>query len=157
MPVSDESGQIAFEVPEAWTDDSDLPWSFGGQQVGPGVVVSTDGQAFKDGWKTPGVYVAASPTIAATRSADEILDAERAKFERSCTLVGRESFTRGDYIGRYDLWSGCEGTDTRFLTLVASPDDDSHLVYVQFQAVTEEDLAALDRVLATLEVSFEGS
>ncbi len=88
---------------------------------------------------------------------DGLLDAERSRFERSCASVARDTFKRGAYRGSYDLWQSCGGTDTKFLTIAATPKDGSHMVYLQFQAGTPADLAVLDRVLATLEVKLGGS
>lgn len=145
-----EPGALSFQTPEAWDDYLDQPWSFGGSEVGPGRIVSTDVKAFKGGWRTPGVFVGSSASL--DKSVDEVLDADRARFEKSCEYDSRASFTRGAYTGKYDLWTGCDGSDTRFLTIAANKDG-SPLVYLQFQAVGNDDLAILDRVLATLEVT----
>jgi serine protease Do len=150
-----ESGALSFESPDSWQDELEQAWSFGGAEVGPGLIESTDVSAFKGGWRTPGVYVAASSSIG--RTVDEILDADRSRFEKSCEHGGRASFVRGGYAGKYDLWTGCDGSDAKFLTIAASPNDGSHVVYVQFQGVSDDDLAVLDRILATLEVDLSGS
>jgi serine protease Do len=154
---SEDPGRLAFQTPEAWSDVLDQPWSFGGVDIGTGRVVSTDVKAFKDGWRTAGVFVAVSDSITKRTTIDGLLDAERSRFERSCDYVRRQSFRRGAYDGKFDLWKGCGGTDSRFLTIAAGPKDRSHMVYLQFQATTNADLAVLDRVLATLKVSVPGS
>jgi serine protease Do len=145
---------LSFETPDAWEDMADQPWTFGGTEVGPGRIVSTDVSAFKGGWQTPGVFVAASASV--DRTVDDILDADHSRFEKSCQYAGRESFERGDYAGKYDRWTNCKGSESAFLTLAASPSDGDHLVYLQFQGGSE-DLAVLDRVLATLAVDLSAS
>ncbi len=61
--AADDPGQLAFETPSAWSDVVEQPWSFGGIEVGPGRLVASDVKAFKGGWRTPGVFVAASSSI----------------------------------------------------------------------------------------------
>lgn len=155
--VTFEPGGLSFETPGSWEDYVDQPWSFGGADVGTGRIVSTDVKAFKGGWKTPGLFVAASESVGASKTIDNILDADLSQFRKSCDYIRREPFRRGLYAGKYDLWQSCEGSDTRFLTIAAAPKDGSHTVYLQFQAVTNTDLAVLDRVLATLTVANSGS
>ncbi|HYH92909.1 MAG TPA: S1C family serine protease, partial [Candidatus Saccharimonadales bacterium] len=150
--VSDGDFDIFFEIPETWQDVLDRPWSFGGNEVGPGVIASTDAFAFIDGWVTPGVYVAISDTLGDTTSVDAVLDSYRSRFG-ACTLDGRSTFERGGYEGAYDLWSTCGGTPSRFLSVAVTPEDGSRMVYLQFLAPEAEDLATLDRVLTTLEVA----
>jgi serine protease Do len=151
--VSDDDGELTFEVPMDWQDVETKTWTLDGKEVGPGVVAATDAAAFRDGWVTPGTYVAASHTIGDGTSIDAILDDYRPTFARHCTLVGRESFQRGRYEGRYDLWENCGGSPTRFVTIAATHEDGSPTIYLQFQATTTAEFAALDRILASLEVA----
>jgi serine protease Do len=155
FPVSTEES-VSFEVPETWEDTLDQAWMLSGAEVGRGVVASTDVGAFKDGWRTPGVFVATVDPATQDLDADGVLDAERARFERSCQYAGRSSFERGVIAGKWDLWTECGGTESRFLTVAGQPKEgDGALVYLQFQAVSDDDLAVLDRVLATLDLSGE--
>ena len=151
--VSDDDGELTFEVPVDWQPVETDSWSFDGKEVGPGVVAATDATAFRQGWVTPGAYVAASRTIGDDTSPDAVLDDYRPTFAKHCTLVGRESFQRGMYEGRYDLWELCGGSPTRFVTIAATHEDGSPTIYLQFQAPTTAEFAALDRILASLEVS----
>ena len=145
---------VSFEAPVDWGDSLDQPWSFQGTDVGRGVVVSRDVQAFKDGWRTPGVFVALAESAPSGLDLDGLLDAERARFEASCDYDHRGSFARGGFSGRWDLWTACGGGESRFLTVAAEPESgDGRVVYLQFQAASDDDLAVLDRVLATLEIA----
>ena len=154
-PVATEE-TVSFEVPEAWSDTLDQAWTLSDAEIGRGVVASTDVGAFKDGWRTPGVFVAAADPAPAGLDADAVLDAERSRFERSCEYAGRNAFERGLIAGKWDLWTGCGGTESRFLTVAGQPvEGGDALVYLQFQAVSDDDLAVLDRVLATLDLSGE--
>ena len=105
--VSDDDFQISFDIPESWQDVVDRPWSFNENEVGPGVVASTDAPAYLDGWDTAGVYVGFSDTLDETTTVDAVLDAYRARF-RECTLEGRSSVRTRRLRGRIrpvdDLW-----------------------------------------------------
>ena len=72
-------------------------------------------------------------------------------------MTGRSAFTRGGYDGIFDLWEGCGGTKTRFLTIAAKKTDGSHIVYIEFQAPKPADLAILDRMLVTLKFDPDGA
>ena len=139
---------ITFDAPADWRDVEDQDWTFGGEVVGPGVLVSTDSTTFRSGWETPGVYVAAR--FDGDRTPDEILDAYRPKFRDSCSDVKRAPFALGGWSGSYDLWTGCGGTATRFLTIAGQTENESSTIFLQAQAVTDDDLVALDRILATI-------
>jgi hypothetical protein len=140
---------LSVEAPASWPDEEDWDWKFRGGMVGLGMIVSADVGAFRGGYKTPGALVAASRTLQAT-APESVLDSVRSAFPR-CTLAGRSTFTRGGYTGSYDLWEGCKETTTQFLTIAATKDDGSHIIYIQFQAPDPADLAVLDRMLVTLE------
>jgi serine protease Do len=146
------SAGFSFDAPITWADIVDATWTVAGDDVGQSVLVAEDVAAFKSGWTTPGMFVAVSESLAGTNDAvDTRLDADRPKFERTCTNAGRRSFARGGYAGSYDLWQSCAGTDTRFVTVAAEREDAASFVYVQFQAVTDADVAALDRLFTTLD------
>ena len=146
--VHDLLETITFEAPAGWRDVEDQDWSFEGDPFGPGVLVSTDSAAFRSGSETPGVYVAAR--FAGDRTPDEILDAYRPKFQDSCADVKRAPFALGAWSGSYDLWTGCGGTATRFLTIAGQTENESSTIFLQVQAVTDDDLVALDRILTTI-------
>jgi serine protease Do len=149
---SDDTDTLFTEVPEDWSDVRSAAWSIDKVDVGPGILASPKIDLFKHGWKTPGVYVAASSTAAESETIDGRLDIDAAKFRDDCKSGGRKDFTKGIYTGRYDVWEKCKGTDTRLVVIAALSKDHGHMIYVQFQAVTDPDLAVLDRVLATLTV-----
>jgi serine protease Do len=151
-----DSKAISFEAPVDWLDVAvDDTWTVGGVVVGSSILVAEDVQGFRSGYTTPGLFVGASTSLAETQSVDQRLDADRARFERSCDHTARETFSRGGYSGSYDLWQQCEGTATKFITIAALPEDEEYLLYIQFQAVKDADLPALDRLLATLKTNLD--
>jgi serine protease Do len=146
------AANFAFEAPVTWSDVSDATWTVGGKDIGRSIFAAEDVARFKSGWTTPGMFVAVSESLADTDGAvDARLDADRPKFERTCSRADRRPFSRGGYAGSYDLWESCGRTATRFLTIAADREDAAWFVYVQFQAVTDADVAALDRLFTTLD------
>ena len=95
--VHDLLETVPFDAPADWRDVEDQDWTFGGEVVGPGVLVSTDSTTFRSGWETPGVYVAARFNEEWTP--DEVLDAYRPKFRDSCSNVKRAPFALGGWSG----------------------------------------------------------
>jgi serine protease Do len=151
-PVETDAGVISFEAPSEWSDIVENTWTLGGTVVGSSVLASEDAATFKSGWTTPGIYVAASDTLAQSRTVGQVLDGERGKFGK-CRLEGRETFTRAGYSGVYDVWKSCGGAASSFLTVAAVREDEEMMVYVQLEAVAASDLAALDRFFATFEAN----
>ena len=74
------------------------------------------------------------------------------EFSDSCTYDGTYDYEDAVYAGEYDLWLNCGGTDTAFVVLEAYPADESFVVLVQIQIVSEADLEAFDTILATFDV-----
>lgn len=143
--VSDDTGAIQVEVPARWTDvDGDAL-----EGVIPAVAASPDLAALEGGWDTPGVVVAATSELPGGDS-DTLLD--EFSQEESCTSTGREDYDDGAYKGRYELWSECDGTETSILTIVAEPEDQSFVVFVLIQIVSDADLDATDRIIESFSV-----
>ena len=152
--VTDDTGVIGVEIPVEWADiDGATPWSVRGEDVGPGLAAAADIETFFASFREPGVFVGAAPGLALTE--DELLDYvkdEQFNFS-SCTYDGRQPYSDPLYTGAYDFFSNCAGEEIVFISLAAVPEDGSFVVHVQIQVVTEADLEALDRILATFIVS----
>ena len=78
---------------------------------------------------------------------DELLDAF--DYSDGCTYDGRTDYQDSLYTGKYDVWTDCGDGGSVFIVLAAEPEDQSFLTLITFQAVTEADLDALDKVLDT--------
>lgn len=149
--VSDDTDTIAVELPTAWSDRSGVGWVWAGEEVGVSVAAAPSLQGFYDTWTTPGMFFGASDVLAGRTSyVGEILDA--LSFS-DCTYEGRESYEDAYYTGVYDLYSGCGGTDTAFIAVEAYTTDMGTVLLVQVQVVSEADLDALDRILASFVVT----
>ena len=69
-----------------------------------------------------------------------------------CTLADRQPYEDVLYTGLYQVLDLCGGTETSLLVVVATPDTADFVIFVVVQVVTDADLAAVDRILATFEV-----
>ena len=145
-------GNLSVDAPPEWDDLETTRGSSTTRGSGAGMYVAPSVAAFLNGFRAPGAFVAASATIAETPLAD-VLDFYRPRFHQELDQVHLDRpqrVQRGGYDGIFDLWEGCGGSKTRFLSIAAKKSDGSHIVYIQFQAPKPADLAILDRMLVTL-------
>ncbi len=146
--VSDDSGSIFVEVPAEWADTVGVPWEFQGELVGPALGAAVDYDAWQSGWETPGVFIAASPTLDVTL--EELLDAN--DFSGTCTFADRVDYDDGFYVGGMDIYEQCGGVGTDFLVIAAVPPDSAYITLVQIVIVSDADWDAADQVVRTFNV-----
>jgi serine protease Do len=148
--VSDVTGAVQVSVPVEWTEVSgDLGFvADDGTGFGNGLEASTDLAGFNETWGYPGVQVIASSTTTSTLG--EIL-AEFGEVDE-CTSDGIQDYADEVYTGLVEVWTGCAGTETEWVVIAALPPDESYLVVVGFQLVSDADVDALDQVIASFEV-----
>ena len=150
VEVTDDSGNILVRVPTEWDDVLGSAWvNDAGDPIGDAVTASPDRDGFLNTWETPGVFIGASSQLGATT--EELLDG--LDFAAgSCDFAGRFDYDDGLYVGLYDHWENCGGTDTTLLLVAAEPADGSFIVRVDIQIVDERDWDAADKIVASYEV-----
>jgi serine protease Do len=141
--VTDDTGVISVDVPEAWTDVDGRP-----SGDGPNVQVAPDLRGFLDGYATPGVEIQVSREY--SRNVDAVLDEVRFS---ACGYAGRQPYDDGVYAGKLDLYEACEGRETSIVHVAAVPADRSYTVRVIVQLVSERDVDALETIIASFGVS----
>lgn len=144
--ISDETGSVGVEVPAAWLDrNGELNTDFG-----KSIYAAPDLPGFIDTWDVPGVIVEHS-THLTSADIDSVLDvwADLDCAERS----GRTDFQTDDevFTGKWEVFTECGGTGTAALTIAVSPPDGNSVVRMFFQIVTDADLEAADRAIATFD------
>ena len=154
----DQSGAIGFEAPTAWGNVNGSAWvatSMGvvadGTPLGPKLQASPNIESWSAPreLQTPGVFVGVSELLA-DRTTPRAL-AERFSYAK-CNSDRSVPFRRGGLDG-WEARSTCPGTETSWVTLVVrSTAEPGALVFVQAKLVGERDEAALDRILATLDI-----
>ncbi len=155
MQVTDDYGAIVVEVPSTWTDLDGSAWIDSGEVIGASIWAAPDLDGFINTWGTPGVIFNVSDDLARLGGYVQLLDIERESWIGSCELDGRYDYDDGYYRGKYDYFVKCGGSGgADFLVLTAVPIDTSlkYLILVEVQILTNADVDAADRILATFDV-----
>jgi len=153
VTITDDSGAVTVEVPAAWSDvdgsgytNHDGTWS--------SVIATPDMAGFSDGWNTPGVWVSASPDAAQNTTTDALLASANEFLLTECTSQGSQPFDDGVHSGVFEIYEGCADTGAAYLFLAAEANDGSYIITVAVQANTEDDLAAIDRIIGSFVAAF---
>ncbi len=147
--VSDDAGILVMEVPTSWADVSGTEWIDDSRVLGNSIAAAPNLDAFYSSWETPGVFFGVSQVLYNEVEPGGILD--RNDFSDDCVYDSRYDYEDAIYRGAYDVWRDCGGTSTSLVILEAYPSGVEFVVLVQIQVVTDADLKALDRILATFD------
>jgi serine protease Do len=144
--VSDDTNSVGVEVPSEWTDRNGAP----NPNFGESIFAAPDLTAFTETWDVPGVIVERS-TDFTSADIDTVLD-DWSDFDCADTS-DREDFATADgvFTGRWEVSTQCGGTETAVLAIVVSPPDGNSVVRMFFQIVTDADLEAADRAIASFD------
>ncbi len=149
----DIENAIQFEVPTAWDDTDDSTWLFDDEVVGSALSASPNYDDFLNTYDTPGVFFGASEVLAERFTVDSLLDRFKGNNdELDCTYEGRDSYEDALYTGFYDYYSDCGDIGSTIIDLVAEPEDQSFLMWLNIQVVDDADLDALDHILNSFQV-----
>ncbi|MCK4832416.1 MAG: serine protease [Anaerolineales bacterium] len=153
MEVWDDTDTLVMEIPVEWSRDFDgRPYlADDGSLYAADVQASTDLDAFWDTYSTPGVRFLASNLLALDYNEGSLLD-EFGGGYGACVYDGRFEYDDGLYTGLYDLYADCDEVGSVIVELAAVPDHRGFIILIQIQAITDADLEALDRILATFMV-----
>lgn len=145
--VYDDTESIVVEIPQEWRDVDGGVWIEDGEILGASITAAANINRFYSSWTEPGMLFIASELLAEGLSAEELLDFF--DFSGDCAFDDRYNYSDPVYAGVYDIWFDCGGTDTILVSLAAMPDEADYSIYILIQVVTDADLDALDRILAT--------
>lgn len=151
VSITDDSGSIVMEVPAEWTDIDGSAWvdDDDGSILGGSLKASSNLVDFQETFAVPGVELIASAGLA-TAEIGELIDAY--DYSDFCTYDGRYDYDDSVYTGAYDLYIDCADSESINVILAAKPEDLSHAVVLEGQAVSDADVDALDQVLRTFNV-----
>jgi serine protease Do len=149
VTVSDDTGAVEVSVPDTWSQiDGTTVADAAGNQFAQ-VVASPDLAGYSQSWNVPGVAVSASPALVGTDK-DAALATYSQGAAADCTPDNSGDYDDGLYVGKFAYFTGCGGTDTDFVTLVADDVNGTHFIVVTLQMVSEADkTTVLDEVLGT--------
>lgn len=151
VSITDDSGAIAMEVPQEWSDVNGSAWVLEDEVVGVAICAASNLDDFHDTYSMPGVFFGASRVLAQTYDEASFLET-LPDYSEGCTYDGRYEYEDPLYTGLYDVYTDCGGVGSVLIDVVAVPDHRAFIIWVEIQVATEEDLDALDRILDTFEV-----
>ena len=149
--VTDDEGILVMQVPTVWTDVNGAEWEEDSRVIGNSIAAAPDLEDFYATWETPGVFFGVSEVLWQETEYGDILDVN--DFSDFCVYDDRYDYEDAVYLGEYDVWTDCGGTDTTLVVLEAYPAGAQFVVLVQVQVVTDADLEALDTILATFDAT----
>lgn len=149
ITIEDDSGTIAVSVPTAWSDVVGSPTDLGDGVASPTLIASPSIADYNATWSTPGMEFLASPTLTQFSSA-ELLDLAAPS---ECVSQGRNDYDDGFFVGQFEVFTDCGGTNTQFYVVASTSSDGSYGVLVAVQVVSDADLEALDNILGSFNVS----
>jgi serine protease Do len=151
VPVIDDTGSITVTVPAAWFDVDGAPVDLlgDGATVTASINASPDITGFVDTWDVPGVEFLAGEALLGY-DPGEMLDLVT---PTDCVTEGRDDYDDGAFVGLYEVFTGCGGTDTAYFVVATHAVDGTVGVLVAVQVVSDADLEALDTILATFDLA----
>jgi serine protease Do len=149
--VTDESGTLSMEVPEAWSDFRGGSWGRNGETVGVGMNASPDVKKWLEGFAVSGVFIGASKSLVSL-GVEKLLDEESGFQKEQCTYSGRRDFDDGVHVGKFDVFEKCGGGDASAIVLVATPQDESYILAINVTVLNDRDIKAADRVVSSFKV-----
>lgn len=153
--VTDDFGAITVEVPNSWTGVDGRAWVDGDEVIGASIYAAPDLDGFLNTWGTPGVIFNVSDDLARLGGYIQLLDIISADYRGACELDGRYDYDDGYYRGKFDYFVKCGGSggaDYMVLTAVPIDNPGSSLILVEIQILSNADLDAADRILATFDI-----
>ncbi|MDZ7844451.1 MAG: trypsin-like peptidase domain-containing protein [Anaerolineales bacterium] len=155
ITVSDDTGALVINVPASWNELDGRLWEADWDDlhfVAASLQAAPDLEAFKNSYSASGVDFAASRDWGAIGGYIQLLDGVEHWFTDSCIKEGRYDYEDEVYEGSYDLWE-C-AVDEAVVVLAARPTHDptAFLTLVQVQIITDDDIDALESILASFDV-----
>ena len=146
--IIDDTGALTIDLPTAWSSLDTAPFTYDDGSSLPQITGAPDLTSYYETWDTPGIF------FSLVQSADILQVLATFAPSDACTDGGQYEYQDAAFLGTYQLWTDCGGTDTIFVVLGASTVDGSQQVAVlTAQIVTDADLDALDQAFATFNVT----
>ena len=155
VDITDDSGRISVSVPVEWDDIDGSAFTDNSGNQWATVSASPNLSKYQGGWTAPGVTVAATASGVSASSIDTLLNSTSASATgEGCVSQGQQSYADGYHTGKYEYFTGCGSTGADYVGIAALADDGSYLIYVLIQALDDDDLAAMDRIVSSFIAGF---
>lgn len=153
VTITDDSGEITVNVPESWADVVSDDWTLDDSgPVGVALTAAPDVADFNDRWDVPGIFIGVSDELGADLTPAEAVDVF--DFADTCAYDDRYDYSTDLIEGVYDVWTECDDVaDQSFVVFAAKPvGEDTPLIFLYINLISEEDIEAFGEVLASLSV-----
>jgi serine protease Do len=155
VAVTDNLGAIQLEVPASWGDVDGQPWEDSGTGAEfASVYAAPNLDEFASSWSAPGVKFNVTEDKDRIGGHIQVLDWTRTyDFLDDCELDSRYDYDDGFYRGAFDYYEDCGGgADYMILAAVPVADGGDILILLEVQIVSDADLQAAERILASFDV-----
>ncbi len=152
--VTDDTAALEVEIPTDWFDIDGSEWIEDDEIVGASIWASPDLDGFINSWDTPGVIFDVTARVDIFGGYLDFLDLLTDGLSDYCTFEGRYDYEDNLYRGAWELYESCGGGDTSYMVLTAEPIDEpgAFLIEVEVQIVSDDDLEAFDKIIASFNV-----
>ncbi len=110
--IVDDTGALTIDLPTAWTSLDTAPVTLDDGSVLPQITGAPDLTSYYETWDTPGIFFSVVPSA-------DILQCWRRSRRPICVDGGQSDYQDAAFLGTYQLWTDCGGTDTIFVVLGA--------------------------------------
>ncbi len=142
--IVDDTGTLTVEVPSAWTSIDTAAVTLDDGSILGQITASPDIEGYTNTWTVPGLFYASVPNADILQALATFAPGD------ACVDAGQTEYQDAVFLGTYQVWTNCGGTDTVYVVLAAAPVSGSGEVSVlAAQIVTDADLDALDQAFAT--------
>ncbi len=155
VAIEDATGTLSVRVPVGWNDIASDDWVIDGSAIGVQLEASPDLQAYSDSWSTPGLFFAVSQEFTGS-DPSEVLDA--LDFSDDCSQSDRFEYDDSLFVGHYDLWEDCGGTETNIVFLAAIPNEQpDYFVLLGVQLPSAADFVTLDEIFNSFNIRVDAA
>jgi serine protease Do len=146
--LTDETGRLSEEAPVEWADTQLQKQNLLGiDKDQPTIIAAPDAKLFDAGDGAGAATVLVEIKGVGDLDKDKLLDSVESNLK--CDKANRDDYKDDRYTGRF-LVAKCDKT-LAIVALLSTPSNPDQAILVIARAVTDADLAAIDRMLATLE------
>jgi serine protease Do len=147
--LTDDTGRLSVDAPTEWTDVSLVEQDLLGlkKKKQPTIIAAVNGVEFADGNGAGAAVILVDIAGVGEQDKDKLLDSTEPSL--NCEKASRDDYKDDKYTGRY-LVAKCDKT-LAIVALLSSPKNPDQAILIIARAVTDADLAAVDRMLASLD------
>lgn len=148
--IVDDTGTIRVDVPYEWFEIDTEPGMDGNGNVVPFIAAAPSLSGFYETYNTPGLI------IEALEPGYDIagLLVDFAPYPGDCSENPPTPYSDAVFVGQYQVWDSCGGTDSAIVVLAAVPDDGSITMLLIIQLTSDADMVAIDQIFATFDLAY---